>query len=72
MPLSRLCSKAVVRNPLLPIVFVTGYVDLSVLPEVDEDRMIRKPFVEGELSAKVCAVLAISDTSRTLPGPRSS
>ena len=69
---AELARRIKIRNPLLPIVFVTGYVDLSALPEVDEDRMIRKPFVEGELSAKVCAALAASAPSRTLRGPRSS
>jgi CheY-like chemotaxis protein len=33
------------RFPNLPVLFITGYVDQSVLAEIDEARIVKKPFV---------------------------
>ena len=43
----------------LPILFVTGYADAGALREVDDERIVRKPFRDGELAAKVRAALAV-------------
>ncbi len=45
------------RRPGLPIMFMTGYVDAVVLGDVDEARIIRKPFHEAELAGKLAALL---------------
>ena len=45
------------RFPNLPVLFITGYVDQSVLAEIDEARIVKKPFV-GEELAKQGAGLA--------------
>ena len=41
------------RKPNLPVLFVTGYADLSALREMGEDRIVQKPFRNEELSEKV-------------------
>jgi PAS domain S-box-containing protein len=46
------------KSPTLPIVFMTGYTDASLLPANTRDEVLRKPFGPGELEAKVA--LAIS------------
>jgi CheY-like chemotaxis protein len=41
----------------LPVLFITGYADKTALGEVDDDRIIKKPFVGDELANKVHAAL---------------
>ncbi len=41
------------RRPQLPILFVTGHADLTALEEVGEERVVPKPFRQGELRQKV-------------------
>jgi CheY-like chemotaxis protein len=41
----------------LPVLFITGYADKTALGEVDDDRIIKKPFIGDELSNKVHAAL---------------
>jgi CheY-like chemotaxis protein len=45
------------RFPHLPVLFVTGYVDQSVLAEIDESRIVKKPFIGEELTTKVNAAI---------------
>jgi signal transduction histidine kinase len=45
------------KNPAIPILFVTGYVDKSTLGDVSDDRIVKKPFVGQELAEKVNAAL---------------
>jgi signal transduction histidine kinase len=45
------------RFPTLPVLFITGYVDQTVLAEIDEARIVKKPFVGEELVNKVNAAL---------------
>ena len=45
------------RFPTLPVLFITGYVDQSVLAEIDEARIVKKPFVGEELATKVNAAI---------------
>ena len=46
------------KRAALPILFVTGYADSLALREISEERIVQKPFRDGELAAKVRAVLA--------------
>ena len=41
------------QRPGLPVLFITGYADLTALKEVGEDRIVQKPFREADLAAKV-------------------
>ena len=45
------------RRPGLPILFATGYADTAALTDTAEDQIIRKPYVEAEVAAKVRASL---------------
>jgi signal transduction histidine kinase/CheY-like chemotaxis protein len=45
------------RFPTLPVLFITGYVDQTVLAEIDEARIVKKPFVGEELVTKMNAAL---------------
>jgi CheY-like chemotaxis protein len=48
------------RRPGLPIVFITGYVDLTALKEVGEDRIVQKPFREADLADKIARSLRMA------------
>jgi nitrogen-specific signal transduction histidine kinase len=41
------------RRPGLPVLFITGYADLTALGDVDEDHIVQKPFREADLAEKV-------------------
>jgi len=43
--------------PALPILFVTGYADKTALGDVGEERIVKKPFIDDELTTKVNAAL---------------
>jgi signal transduction histidine kinase/CheY-like chemotaxis protein len=45
------------RRPGLPVLFVTGYADTEALVSAGDDGIIRKPFVEKDLAAKLRSVL---------------
>jgi signal transduction histidine kinase/ActR/RegA family two-component response regulator len=45
------------KFPALPILFVTGYADKTALEDVGEERIIKKPFVDDELTTKVNTAL---------------
>jgi PAS domain S-box-containing protein len=53
--LAAICAK---KWPQLPILFATGYADLSALSSVGEERIVQKPFRGGELQRKVGRLLA--------------
>jgi CheY-like chemotaxis protein len=46
------------KVPSRPVVFVTGYADLSALADIDETEIVRKPFIGNELRDKVQLALA--------------
>jgi len=49
------------RRPDLPILFVTGYADTEAIAAVgDDDGILRKPFMEKELAAKLRAALKVA------------
>jgi CheY-like chemotaxis protein len=41
------------KRAALPIIFVTGYVDSHLFSDVQEERIVRKPFAGNELADKV-------------------
>jgi CheY-like chemotaxis protein len=41
------------RRPKLPILFVTGYADTAALPQDRAEGVLRKPFRQDELAAKL-------------------
>jgi signal transduction histidine kinase/CheY-like chemotaxis protein len=49
-----------VRRPDLPILFVTGYADTEALSAAGYDGILRKPFVEKDLAAKLRSVLRVA------------
>jgi CheY-like chemotaxis protein len=44
-------------RPGLPVLFITGYADLSALAGTSEDRIVQKPFRNGELERKAARCL---------------
>jgi signal transduction histidine kinase/ActR/RegA family two-component response regulator len=53
-------ARAIAKDfPDLPVLFVTGYADLTALREVGEDRIAQKPFDHAELAAKVRRMLGV-------------
>jgi CheY-like chemotaxis protein len=55
---AELARQVQAKRPSLPILFVTGFADRTALAHVDEAHIIRKPFAEDELAAKVRLALA--------------
>jgi signal transduction histidine kinase len=45
------------RRPEVPILFLTGYADTEALTDAGEDRILRKPFREKDLVAKLASAL---------------
>jgi signal transduction histidine kinase len=45
------------RRPDVPILFVTGYADTAALEGAGEDGILRKPYVERDLAAKLKSLL---------------
>jgi CheY-like chemotaxis protein len=60
---AEVAREAAQRRPGLPILFMTGYADLSALSGVGEERIIQKPFRDGELAAKVRRVLRLGEAA---------
>lgn len=59
--------EARVIRPDLPIVFITGYADLSALRDVGEERIVQKPFRDDELSRKVQSALGAAPEGKVVP-----
>ena len=53
---AELARQAPAKRPGLPMIFLTGYAD-AALGDTDEDHIIRKPFRDGDLVAKIRRVL---------------
>jgi signal transduction histidine kinase/CheY-like chemotaxis protein len=49
------------RCPGLPILFVTGYADITALQDVGEDRIVQKPFRDDDLQQKARRLLGCDD-----------
>ncbi len=54
---AELARQVRVKQPTLPILFATGFADRLALSEIDESRIIGKPFVEDELAEKIALAL---------------
>jgi CheY-like chemotaxis protein len=54
---AEVAREARARRPDVPILFVTGYADTEALTAAGDDGILRKPFVEKDLAAKLRAVL---------------
>ncbi|HVI34277.1 response regulator [Phenylobacterium sp.] len=54
---AEVAREARARRPDVPILFVTGYADTAALEEAGEDGILRKPYVERDLAAKLRAAL---------------
>ena len=50
---AEVAREARARRPGVPILFVTGYADTAALDLAGEDAIVRKPYVERELAAKL-------------------
>ncbi len=46
------------RQPAMPILFATGYADADALVDVDDDQIIRKPFIQADLAQKLASTLS--------------
>ncbi len=53
-----LAREARMRLPALPIVFITGFADLTVLAGIRHEHILRKPFLDRDLDRKIRAALA--------------
>jgi signal transduction histidine kinase len=54
---AELARQVRVKQPTLPILFATGFADRVALSDIDESRIIGKPFVEDELAEKIALAL---------------
>ena len=46
------------RRPNLPILFATGYADAEALATASDERIVHKPFNDGELADKLARVIS--------------
>ena len=60
------------RVPGVPVLFITGYADLSALAGTGEERIVQKPFRDGELERKVARCLAAARGTAVAAGRRAS
>jgi signal transduction histidine kinase/CheY-like chemotaxis protein len=56
---AEVAREAHVRRPGLPILFVTGYADTDALATAADEAILRKPFLERDLAAKLREVLRV-------------
>ena len=54
---AEVAKAAAARRPDLPILFTTGYADLAAVQELDEQRILPKPFGEKELARRLADAL---------------
>jgi signal transduction histidine kinase/CheY-like chemotaxis protein len=59
-----LARQVQIKRPSLPTLFVTGYADKTALKDIEDQRIVKKPFVGDELAEKVNATLAKLPRSR--------
>jgi CheY-like chemotaxis protein len=58
------------RDPDIPVLYVTGYADLSALGNVGEDMIVKKPFRNEEFVAKVKRLLPKQPRNKGNSGSR--
>jgi signal transduction histidine kinase len=54
------------KRPKLPVLFVTGFADRTVLSGISEAQIISKPFIDDELAQKVRLALAEGDSKKVV------
>ena len=54
---AELARRVRAKQPTLPILFATGFADRVALADIDESRIIGKPFVDDELAEKIALAL---------------
>jgi len=64
---AEVAREARARRPEVPILFVTGYADTAALEQAGEGGILRKPYLERELAAKLRAVLGASPPASAAP-----
>jgi signal transduction histidine kinase len=53
-------ARAIAKEfPTLPVLFVTGYADLTALRDIGEERIAQKPFHQPDFAAKVKRLLGV-------------
>jgi PAS domain S-box-containing protein len=55
---AEIAAAAAARRPGIPVMFITGYADLTALREIGEERILQKPFGHDELAAKLRRILS--------------
>jgi CheY-like chemotaxis protein len=58
---AEIAAAAAARRPGIPVMFITGYADLTALREIGEERILQKPFGHDELAAKLRRILSCGD-----------
>ena len=61
---AEVAREAQLRRPGLPVLFITGYADVTALQEAGEERVLQKPFQVEGLAAKLLAVVGGTETRR--------
>jgi CheY-like chemotaxis protein len=54
---AELARHARAKRPSLPMIFLTGYADTTALRGIDQEHVLRKPFRDSDLIAKIRSVL---------------
>jgi signal transduction histidine kinase len=62
-----LANRVRTADPGQRIVFITGYADFAALAALGDDRVVQKPFHDGELAQQVAAALGQAGTSNVTP-----
>jgi len=62
-----LASRVRSTDPGQKIVFITGYADFAALAALGEDRVVQKPFRDGELAQQVSAALGQIELAKVTP-----
>jgi PAS domain S-box-containing protein len=60
----KFAATARLRRPSLRVLFMTGYADMSLLPDAPDAAVIKKPFRVSELAATVAEALGRDDAAR--------
>jgi CheY-like chemotaxis protein len=55
---AEIAAAAAASRPGIPVMFITGYADLTALREIGEERILQKPFGHDELAAKLRRILS--------------
>jgi signal transduction histidine kinase len=56
---AEVAREARLRRPHLPILFITGYADTAALPQAPAHGILRKPFRQDELAARLKTALGV-------------